>query len=1142
MSRNDEVIMTQPVLEASVLFDLFSQSNDGYAFAGDLHTGAYHWSAQMKELFAFSDEDNTCKEVWTELLYPEDVQLFLGALDDLKSGKCEKICGEYRMRLKDNSCPWAHIEIWCSKVEAPDTVCAVAGIVYLIPEHNKIEKIGRLRDHYDFRTSLDELISHGVVCGALLVGFDDFKRINDLFSYSFGDKVLQEFSYEFLRALPSGAELFRLDGDNFGVIYLAGMKADMISCFECAKKIASQLTVEEEFVSMTVSGGICLFINDEADDEYVDGEILYRNVRIAQRSAKSLGKNQVVLYREDLFVQDQFKMRLLEKLRLSIADDFAGFSMKFQPLISAKDGTLHGCEALLRWTHPDFPRIAPSDFIPVLENSGLMFEVGRWIVRRSLAQCAQWLAVMPKFQMNINITSEQFEDPTFGMFIIDALEESGVPPTSITLELTESGKITNTEEVGHAFDFLRGQGLKIAFDDFGTGYASLEIFRVLSADELKIDRSFIDRITYDVVDQRIVTELINLCHSMDMVICVEGIETKEMDSIVSQLGPELLQGYYYNMPLTAPEFENYYFTDAENSAIDFREKMRVDPPKLGKNMVYSERRSAQPLDIQMLIDNAHAGIFQVGMDDDFTFLTCNEGYRRMLGYTATQMEELFHNKALGFVHPDDAPYVNEEIRRQLGCSDTVTIEFRVVKADGTPLWILGTGNVIKNANGNSSLVVVIIENDRRKKIQLADEKRSWHYRKIVDNAPTGLKCVRYDEGFTVEFISSGFLSLLGYTEREIQTLFDGKYLNLIYEEDIAQLMSDIVEQLKTSNVVTMRYRAKCKNGRLIWLDTVSRLCPADEDGFQRCISSVVDTTEAMKGHDSSRSLNIVNRYQLAVEEWKEVLFEYNLRTDDIVFSENYASVFGRKPEKVLDAELDWIHKSDHDILLKTIDAIRYGRNPHSIELRVRNGTREYGWYSVAFSKPDIIANQPTTLVGRIRNIDKEKREHDELLERTHKDAMTGLLNKYMTEEAISEKLKNRDESESFAMLVIDLDDFKAVNDRYGHICGDGVLQVISDRLKMQFRRGDVIGRIGGDEFAIFFAFDGDRETVEQRSKAALQILRQPISYENQRIACSTSIGVACCPDDGVEFSELYRLADRALYRAKEFGKDSCCFA
>ncbi|MEG0758578.1 MAG: EAL domain-containing protein, partial [Raoultibacter sp.] len=1016
-------MMPQSILEASVLFDLLSKSNDGYMFAGDLRTGKYHWSTHMRELFAFPDAASAEHDAWIDLLHPDDVQLFHGALHELREGRIEKICGEYRMMLRDGSCPWAHVEVWTSAAPMLEEACAVAGIVRLIPEYSKIEPGVRLRDHYDFRASLDELIEHGVACGALLLGFDDFKRINDLFSYSFGDKVLQEFGNKLQRALPNGAELFRLDGDNFGIIFLSGEKKDMLNCFDWAQSSASQLVVDDEIVSLTVSGGICLYASQQDEDIFVDGEILYRNVRIAQRSAKSLGKNQVVLFREDLFVQDQFKMRLLERLRSSVADGFAGFSMKYQPLISAKDGTLHGCEALLRWDHPDFPRITPSEFVPVLENSGLMFEVGRWIVRESLEQCARWLAVMPTFQMNINITSEQFEDPTFGMFIIDALKESGVPPTSVTLELTESGKITNTEEVAHAFDFLRGQGIKIAFDDFGTGYASLEIFRVLSADELKIDRSFIDRITYDVVDQRIVTELINLCHSMNMVICVEGIETKEMDSIVSQLGPELLQGYYFNMPLTVAEFEEYYFVGTGSSEVDFREKMRVDPPKLGQNMVYAKHRAAQPMDTQMLIDNAHAGIFQVGMDDDFTFLTCNEGYRRMLGYTAKQMEELFHNRALGFVHPDDAAYVNEEIRRQLGCSDTVTIEFRVMKADGTPLWILGTGNVIKNVNGNPSLIVVIVENDRRKQLQLADAKRSWHHRKIVDNAPTGLKCVRYDEGFTIEYISDGFLSLLGYTEREIQMLFGGKYLNLIFEEDIAQLMSDIADQLKTSNVVTMRYRVKCKDGRLIWLETVSRLCPPDEDGIQRCISSVVDATETMKNYESNRSLNIANRYQLAVEEWNEVLFEYNLRTDDLVFSENYASVFGRKPEKVLEDELEWIHKSDHDILLKTIDVIRYGRNPHSIELRIRNGSREYGWYSVAFSKPDIIADQPTTLIGRMRNIDKEKREHDELLERTHKDAMTGLLNKHMTEEAVSEILKQREDSQSFALLVIDIDDF-----------------------------------------------------------------------------------------------------------------------
>lgn len=1134
--------MNQQLLEESVLFDLLSKASDGFLFAGNIRTGEYRWASELASVLALSEKDTRSVNIWQDVLHPDDTAPFAHALDKLRFKDTQNICSEYRMKTKDGSFLWTHVEIWPCDVSADEEINVIAGTIRLIPESSSIDVFEKMRDHYEFRASLDDLINHGVVCGALLLGFDDFNRINDLYSYSFGDRVIREFALALRHALPHDAELFRLDGDNFGVIYLSGERNDMVRCFERAQEVAEGLSVDDEAVSLTVSGGICILANEEVNDAEFCGETVYRNTRIAYRAAKSLGKNRVVVYHDDLFVQDQFKMRLLEKLRLCIANDFDGFSLKYQPLISAKDGTLHGCEALLRWSHPDFPKIAPSQFVPILESSGLIFDVGHWIVHEALGQCAQWLAIMPSFQMNINITSGQFEDPSFGIFFTDALAKSGVPPTSITLELTESGKITDTEEVSHAFEFLRGQGIKIAFDDFGTGYASLEIFRVLSADELKIDRSFIERITYDVVDQKIVTELINLCHSMNMVICVEGIETKEMDAIVSQLGPELLQGYYFNMPLTAEEFSAYYFADPESLSLDFREKMRKDPPLHGKNMVYTERRSAQPMGMQMLLDNAHAGIFQVGMDEDFTFLTCNEGYRRMLGYTAKEMDELFHNKALSFVHPDDAAYVNEEIRRQLGCRDTVTIEFRVMRADGTPIWILGTGNVIKSATGNPSLVVVIVENDHLKKAHLAEIDRTWMYKKILSSAPSGLKCVRYDEEFSIEYISDGFLSLLGYTEQEMKRLFNGKYLNLIYEEDHAPLMSDIADQLKVSNVVTMRYRVKCKDGRLIWLDTVSRLCPPDADGIQRCVSSVVDVTDSMSNIENSRSLNIANRYQLAVKEWDEVLFEYNLRTDDIIFSENYPSMFGRSPQKLFEDELKSFHQSDHDLLLKTLNAIRYGRNPHSIEVRIMDASQEYGWYALAFSKPDIIADRPTTLIGRIRNIDKEKREYDDLLARTHRDDMTGLLNKSMTEETIGKILQNATSDQCFALLVMDVDEFKKINDSYGHICGDGVLQVISDRLKMQFRKEDVIGRIGGDEFAIFFAFDGDTEVVEQRAHAVLHILGQPISYENRRIRCSTSIGVACYPADAAEFSNLYRLADRALYRAKELGKATCCFS
>lgn len=332
---------------------------------------------------------------------------------------------------------------------------------------------------------------------------------------------------------------------------------------------------------------------------------------------------------------------------------------------------------------------------------------------------------------------------------------------------------------------------------------------------------------------------------MNMSVYVEGIENKETLKIIEQMRPEILQGFYYNEPINAEKFYEHYF-EKNIESINYQEDVISKELSIEKekSMVYSAFTPTHSMNIKELVDNAYAGIFQVGMNPEFTFLTCNEGYRRMLGYTIKEMEEKFKNQALGFVHPDDMEYVNYEIRRQLGISDIVTIEFRVVKSDGTPIWILGTGNVVKGKQGSKSLIVVIIENDRLKKRSLEMEESYWKYRRVLDNIPACVKCIHFDENFTLDYISPSFISLIGYTEKEIKSKFDGKYINLIIEEDRRVVLGDMISQVNSGDIVTLHYHVRCKDNRLISLETISRLCENDKDGKKYFYSSIVDVTEA----------------------------------------------------------------------------------------------------------------------------------------------------------------------------------------------------------------------------------------------------------------------------------------------------------
>lgn len=1116
------------------ILNALSYSEERYILIATPEKNTCHWTENSVSILDLHDEETSLDYIWNHLLHPDDRENFFSKYQALLDGSCQRITSECRLLCLTGTYQKCMCDIWIVSSESP---IYLAGVITIPDGAQIMDPITALPSNFDFHKTLEHYIAQNIECMIMVIGLDNFKVFNEMYSYSFGNLILKQCA-EILRGMiPPNAILFRSDGDGFLILFTKTEYSEIQAWFHRTQHVIQRPRMINGInVCFTISAGLCRFPEDG-----VDSEVLYRNVVLALRSAKANGKGQLNYYSQELGVQLGIQTKLLARLRETIALGFQGFSMYYQPLVHTQTGSLFGCEALLRWEHEEFPDVSIQTCISCLEECGLIYEMGKWVLETSIRQCAKWISYIPDFCMNINISCQQFENPEFKFVVLDILNTYHVDPSHIILELTESGRVKNSDVVGDVFDFLRSQRLRIAFDDFGTGYASLDIFRKLSADELKIDRSFLERITYDVTDQALLTTLISLCHNMNMLVCVEGIESRELETIMRQMNPDILQGYYYSRPIPVDEFEKKYFAGKHAvSPPNPSEKL----PEMQNSMTYSDYRPAQPLRMDHIIEHAYAGIFQVGIDSEFTFMTCNEGYRRMLGYTSAEIEKKFRNHALGFVHPDDMRYVNEEIRRQLGEGDTVTIEFRIVRKDNTPIWIVGTGNVYHSPTGSDSLVVVIIDNDKMKRKQLRRLEKYGLYKKLLNSLPTGIKLVRYDPDFTVDYISPGFLSILGYTVEEIQTVFDGKYINLIYEDDRESVFNDIMEQLQKSDVVTMRYRSPCKDGSLIWMETISRLCPPDPDGVQRACSNVVDVSHfsSSKPPVMNRGLNIANRYETAATQWGEFLFELNLKTNTISFSENFNKIFLLSPQCPLSTAINLVKQQDRPFILRALEQCRTGVIPDSLEVRLSMPDHTDRWFSVAFSMPQTIGDIPVSVLGKFWDIDEEKSKKEELLRQAQHDSLTGLLNKKATENRIREQLASHPDSH-FAMFMMDVDGFKQINDSLGHFSGDEVLSKLAEVLRSLFRQNDIVGRVGGDEFMVFINCDGEDEMLIKKSKQLLDaVSRQTIQENGSSIQLTLSIGISRSPENGSQFYELFRNADSALYRAKELGRNRYCLS
>lgn len=307
----------------------------------------------------------------------------------------------------------------------------------------------------------------------------------------------------------------------------------------------------------TISCGTVIY--PQAGKDYL---VLYKHAEAALDLAKHDGKNNNCLFSKENYNRWVRSISMQEDLRVSVEKGCEGFSLFYQPQVDAVTHKLIGAEALLRWCNPKGRMVSPMEFIAILESTKLIIPVGKWIFETAVKQCLEWQKVNPGMSISVNLSYEQVKEASFKEFIKTCLEKYNVDPKLIVLELTESTIVSDWGNLNKLFDELRQQGIRIAMDDFGTGYSSLAYLKNLSCDIVKIDRAFVTHIaeSENDFDRRLVSYAIDLCHSVGIHCCIEGVETEEEYTLLrDRCHADTIQGYYYGRPEAPEIFEEKYF-------------------------------------------------------------------------------------------------------------------------------------------------------------------------------------------------------------------------------------------------------------------------------------------------------------------------------------------------------------------------------------------------------------------------------------------------------------------------------------------------------------------------------------------------------------------------------------------------------
>jgi diguanylate cyclase (GGDEF)-like protein len=415
----------------------------------------------------------------------------------------------------------------------------------------------------------------------LFLDLDRFKNINDSLGHTHGDLLLVAFAERLERTLRPIDTLARFGGDEFAIL-LSGM-TDATDAVRVAQRIQDELSqpfvLDKNSAFATASIGIALSSSgyDRPDD-------ILRDADIAMYRAKENGKARYELFDHGMHARAVSRLQLESDLRQAIEQK--EFCVYYQPIISLQTGRLAGFEALVRWNHPRRGLVAPADFIPVAEETGLIVPIGQWVLNEACAQVRQWQIDSPSHRslsLSVNLSARQVAQPDLLQRIKDALETSKLNPHCLKLEITESVVMENAEAAAQMFKQLRSLGVQLSIDDFGTGYSSLSYLHRFPLNYLKIDRSFVMRLTTD-NDNAIVRTISTLARNLGMEVIAEGIETEEQFQQLKMLGCEYGQGYLFSRPVGNDGVEHLL---AQDSKRDREIDLNLDQTADEFSVVYS---------------------------------------------------------------------------------------------------------------------------------------------------------------------------------------------------------------------------------------------------------------------------------------------------------------------------------------------------------------------------------------------------------------------------------------------------------------------------------------------------------------------------------------------------------------------------
>lgn len=538
----------------SLLDDLFNAfsiiSESSYIFVCDMKEDLSRWSQSAVDYFGLPGEYMyAAGGIWEEHIHEEDREAYHTSIEDIFSGKNGGHDMQYRARARDGG----YVVCTCRGVVIKDNNGnpeIFAGSIFNHGLQSNIDSVTGLRNQYGFFEDLQSLLWKKDKALIMLVGISAFSDINEVYGYSFGNRVLQRVGRTIQKLFSNSGAIYRKDGAKFAIISHTLSEKEIAALYdELHEQVKNDFNVDGIPVNLFLNAGM---LNVDSFD--VSYETLYSCLGYAYNESKNMKMGDLAVFEDELSDGNRRKVERLNVIRNSIINGCKGFFLCYQPIVDAETERLVGIEALVRWKNDIYGTVPPNEFISVLETDPAFAELGNWILRQAMTDGLKFIERYPDVVMNVNLSYTQLEKSEFLNDVNNLLDETGFPAKNLCLEITERCRLLDLELLKHIIKELSGRGVQFALDDFGMGFSSLNILKMLPVDVVKIDREFVKDIVDNEQDERTIRHVAELASVYGSKVCVEGIETCEMRDYVRRCPVNSFQGYLYSRPITYDEF------------------------------------------------------------------------------------------------------------------------------------------------------------------------------------------------------------------------------------------------------------------------------------------------------------------------------------------------------------------------------------------------------------------------------------------------------------------------------------------------------------------------------------------------------------------------------------------------------------